>query len=147
MKKNKQVVPKEHHLHEECGVFGVFSEECTDVASLAYYGLFALQHRGQESAGIVVNDDGVFTAYCDEGLVNDVFPKERLQKLGTGNIVVGHVRYATTGSDRKRNAQPIVINHHKGRMALAHNGNLTNSYELRNELEQSGSIFHTTTDS
>ena len=147
MKKNKQVVPKEHHLHEECGVFGVFSEECADVASLAYYGLFALQHRGQESAGIVVNDDGVFTAYCDEGLVNDVFPKERLQKLGTGNIVVGHVRYATTGSDRKRNAQPIVINHHKGRMALAHNGNLTNSYELRNELEQSGSIFHTTTDS
>ena len=147
MKKNKQVVPKEHHLHEECGVFGVFSEGCTDVASLAYYGLFALQHRGQESAGIVINDDGVFTAYCDEGLVNDVFPKERLQKLGTGNIVVGHVRYATTGSDRKRNAQPIVINHHKGRMALAHNGNLTNSYELRNELEQSGSIFHTTTDS
>ena len=147
MKKNKQVVPKEHHLHEECGVFGVFSEECADVASLAYYGLFALQHRGQESAGIVVNDDGVFTAYCDEGLVNDVFPKERLQKLGTGNIVVGHVRYATTGSDRKRNAQPIVINHHKGRMALAHNGNLTNSMELRSALESTGSIFHTTTDS
>lgn len=147
MEKNKQVVPKEHHIHEECGVFGVFSPECADVASLAYYGLFALQHRGQESAGIVVNDDGVFTAYCDEGLVNDVFPKERIQKLGYGNIVVGHVRYATTGSDRKRNAQPIVINHHKGRMALAHNGNLTNSYELRNELEQNGSIFHTTTDS
>lgn len=147
MKTNKQVVPRERHIHEACGVFGVFSKASADVASLAYYGLFALQHRGQESAGIVVNDDGVFTAYCDEGLVNDVFPKERLQKLGRGNIVVGHVRYATTGSDRKRNAQPIVINHHKGRMALAHNGNLTNSYELRNELEQSGSIFHTTTDS
>ncbi len=147
MKNNKYIVPKEHHIHEECGVFGVFSETCADVASLAYYGLYALQHRGQESAGIVVNDDGVFTAYCDEGLVNDIFSMERLQTLGTGNIVVGHVRYATTGFDRKRNAQPIVINHHKGRMALAHNGNLTNSYELRTALEQGGSIFHTTTDS
>lgn len=144
---NKQGVPKEHHIHEECGVFGVFSPNCCDVASLAYFGLYALQHRGQESAGIVVNDDGVFTAYCDEGLVNEVFPAQRLKTLGQGNIVVGHVRYATTGTDRKRNAQPIVINHHKGRMALAHNGNLTNSYELRNELEQGGSIFHTTTDS
>ncbi len=138
---------KEHHIHEECGVFGVFSPETADVASLAYYGLFALQHRGQESAGIVVNDDGVFNCYRDEGLVNDVFPAANLKSLGTGNIVVGHVRYATTGSDRKRNAQPIIINHHKGRMALAHNGNLTNSYELRNELEMRGSIFHTTTDS
>ena len=92
----KQVVPKEHHIREECGVFGVFSREPADVASLAYYGLFALQHRGQESAGIAVNDDGVFTTYRDEGLVNEVFPKERLQQLGTGNIVVGHVRYART---------------------------------------------------
>ena len=139
MEQIKQPVPKEHHIREECGVFGVFSRATSDVASLAYYGLFALQHRGQESAGIAVNDDGVFTAYCDEGLVNEVFPKERIKQLGTGNIVVGHVRYATTGSDRKRNAQPIIINHHKGRMALAHNGNLTNSYELRNRLEQSGS--------
>ncbi len=78
----KQVVPKEHHIREECGVFGVFSKEPADVASLAYYGLFALQHRGQESAGIAVNDDGVFTTYRDEGLVNEVFPKERLQRLG-----------------------------------------------------------------
>ena len=147
MRSNKSCAAEERHLHEECGVFGVFSETTADVASLAYYGLFALQHRGQESAGIVVNDDGVFAACCDEGLVNEVFPKEQLQKLGQGNIVVGHVRYATTGSDRKRNAQPIVINHHKGRMALAHNGNLTNSYELRKELEKLGSIFHTTTDS
>ena len=147
MEQIKQPVPKEHHIREECGVFGVFSRATSDVASLAYYGLFALQHRGQESAGIAVNDDGVFTAYCDEGLVNEVFPKERIKQLGTGNIVVGHVRYATTGSDSKRNAQPIIINHHKGRMALAHNGNLTNSYELRNRLEQNGSIFHTTTDS
>ena len=138
---------EEHHIHEECGVFGVFSTSTTDVGNLAYYGLFALQHRGQESAGIVVNDDGVFTAYRDEGLVNDVFTPDRLQALGQGNIVVGHVRYATTGSDNKRNVQPIVINHHKGRMALAHNGNLANSMELRDALEQAGSIFHTTTDS
>ena len=138
---------EEHHIHEECGVFGVFSTSTTDVGNLAYYGLFALQHRGQESAGIVVNDDGVFTAYRDVGLVNDVFTPDRLQALGQGNIVVGHVRYATTGSDNKRNVQPIVIYHHKGRMALAHNGNLANSMELRDALEQAGSIFHTTTDS
>ena len=134
-------------IHEECGVFGVYSSHRTDVASLAYYGLYALQHRGQESAGIVVNDDGVFTSYRDVGLVNEVFDAERLASLGPGKIVVGHVRYATTGSDHKRNVQPLVINHHKGRMALAHNGNLTNSFELRNMLEQRGSIFHTTTDS
>ena len=137
----------EHHVHEECGVFGVFSNERRDMASLAYYGLFALQHRGQESAGIVVNDDGVFSSYRDVGLVNDVFTPERLENLGDGNIVVGHVRYATTGSDNKRNVQPIVINHHKGRLALAHNGNLSNSTELREALERNGSIFHTTTDS
>lgn len=137
----------EHHVHEECGVFGVFSNERRDMASLAYYGLFALQHRGQESAGIVVNDDGVFSSYRDVGLVNDVFTPERLENFGDGNIVVGHVRYATTGSDNKRNVQPIVINHHKGRLALAHNGNLSNSMELREALERNGSIFHTTTDS
>ena len=140
-------VIRERHIHEECGVFGVFARETTDVASLAYYALYALQHRGQESAGIAVNDDGVFTAYRDVGLVSEVFPKERLQALGTGSIDVGHVRYGTTGSDNKRNVQPILVNHFKGRMALAHNGNLTNSQELRQKLESSGSIFHTTTDS
>ena len=138
-------VIRERHIHEECGVFGVFARETTDVASLAYYALYALQHRGQESAGIAVNDDGVFTAYRDVGLVSEVFPKERLQTLGTGSIAVGHVRYGTTGSDNKRNVQPILVNHFKGRMALAHNGNLTNSQELRQKLESSGSIFHTTT--
>ncbi len=121
--------------------------QTTDVASLAYYALYALQHRGQESAGIAVNDDGVFTAYRDVGLVSEVFPRQRLQALGTGTIAVGHVRYGTTGSDNKRNVQPILVNHFKGRMALAHNGNLTNSQELRQKLESSGSIFHTTTDS
>ena len=140
-------VIRERHIHEECGVFGVFARETMDVASLAYYALYALQHRGQESAGIAVNDDGVFTAYRDVGLVSEVFPKERLQALGTGSIAVGHVRYGTTGSDNKRNVQPILVNHFKGRMALAHNGNLTNSQELRRELESRGSIFQTTTDS
>ena len=135
------------HIQEECGVFGVYAPETTDVAPLAYYALYALQHRGQESAGIAVNDDGVFTAYRDVGLVNEVFPAERLRSLGTGTIAVGHVRYGTTGSDNKRNVQPILVNHYKGRMALAHNGNLTNSHALRQELESQGSIFQTTTDS
>ncbi len=134
------------HLHEECGVFGVFSRETADVASLAYYALYALQHRGQESAGIVVNDDGLFRVHRDVGLVSEVFPPAQLAALGTGNIAVGHVRYGTTGSDNKRNVQPIVVNHHKGRMALAHNGNLTNSFPLREELESRGSIFQTTSD-
>lgn len=100
-----------------------------------------------EAPASPVNDDGVFTAYRDVGLVSEVFPKERLQALGTGSIAVGHVRYGTTGSDNKRNVQPILVNHFKGRMALAHNGNLTNSQELRRELESRGSIFQTTTDS
>ncbi|MBQ7566771.1 MAG: amidophosphoribosyltransferase [Oscillospiraceae bacterium] len=133
-------------LREECGIFGVYSPEQTDVAQCAYYGLFALQHRGQESCGIVVNDDGLFRSYKELGLVNDVFNSDRLRELGRGNMAVGHVRYGTTGATERHNAQPIVINHIKGRMALAHNGNLVNSYELRSELELKGSIFHTTSD-
>ena len=133
-------------LHEECGVFGVYSADTYDVAHMTYYGLFSLQHRGQESCGIVVNDDGVFSTYKDVGLVNDVFTSERLASLGTGNIALGHVRYGTTGGNDRRNAQPIVVNHIKGSMALAHNGNLTNSYELRSALEMEGSIFHTSSD-
>ena len=113
-------------LREECGVFGVFSPETADVAHTTYYGLFALQHRGQESCGIVVNDDGVFASYKDTGLVNDVFTPEIIDRLGEGNISVGHVRYGTTGTNDRNNAQPIVVNHIKGRMALAHNGNLVN---------------------
>lgn len=134
-------------LNEECGLFGLFAPERGALAPLVYYGLYALQHRGQESAGIALNDDGVFRVWRDTGLVNEVFTDERLAALGKGNIAVGHVRYATTGSDSKQNAQPLLINHHKGRMALAHNGNLTNSLELRTALEARGSIFHTTTDS
>lgn len=134
-------------IHEECGVFGIYNKNEIDVAASAYYALFALQHRGQESCGIVVNDDGVFNSYKDIGLVNDVFTKEVLKSLGTGGIAVGHVRYATTGNLSRINAQPLVVNHIKGSMALCHNGNLTNANELRKELELSGSIFHTTNDS
>ncbi len=133
-------------LKEECGVFGIYSETTCDLASDVYCGLFALQHRGQESCGMVINDDGLFNAYKDTGLVNEVFTPERLNCLGNGNIAVGHVRYGTTGGNARENVQPIVVNHIKGRMALAHNGNLVNSYELRSELELQGSIFHTTSD-
>lgn len=133
-------------INEECGVFGIFSDKKTDVAHLTYYGLFALQHRGQESAGIVVNDDGVFRVHKDDGLVNDVFTPRVMETLGEGNMAVGHVRYGTTGSKGVANAQPIVVRHIKGSMALAHNGNLVNSYELRTQLEEQGSIFHTTSD-
>ncbi|MDO5327896.1 MAG: amidophosphoribosyltransferase, partial [Clostridia bacterium] len=133
-------------LHEECGVFGVLAPERCDVASTAYYALFALQHRGQESCGIVVNDDGIFTSHKDTGLVNDVFTPDKMAKLGLGDMAVGHVRYGTTGNTNRANAQPIVVNHVKGPMALCHNGNLVNSFELREELELNGSIFHTTSD-
>ena len=133
-------------LREECGVFGVFSPQTSDVASTAYYGLFALQHRGQESCGIVVNDDGIFQSYKDTGLVNDVFTPQILAKLGEGNMALGHVRYGTTGGNDRSNAQPIVVNHIKGRMALAHNGNIVNCEQLRRELELEGSIFSTTSD-
>lgn len=134
------------HLREECGVFGIYCNNTCDVAKYTYYGLFALQHRGQESCGIAVNDDGLFKTYRDMGIVNDVFTPECLKGLGCGNMAVGHVRYATTGATDRNNAQPIVVNHIKGRMALAHNGNIVNSFELRSELELKGSIFHTTSD-
>ena len=132
---------------EECGVLGLWAPEKRDLAALAYYGLYALQHRGQESAGIALNDDGVFRSRRDAGLVGEVFDRGQLAALGQGNIAVGHVRYATTGSDSRLNAQPLLINHRKGAMALAHNGNLSNSAELREMLENRGSIFHTSTDS
>ena len=134
------------NLHEECGVFGLLAKERCDVASTTYYGLFALQHRGQESCGIVVNDDGLFASHRDNGLVNDVFTPDEMAKLGLGDMAVGHVRYGTTGSSNRANAQPIVVNHVKGPMALCHNGNLINSFELRERLELEGSIFHTTSD-
>ena len=133
-------------LHEECGVFGIFSPKSSNVASLAYYGLYALQHRGQESCGIVVNDDGVFASHKDLGLVSEVFPSGAAAVLPNGTMAVGHVRYGTTGNNSRRNCQPIEVNHQKGKLALAHNGNLSNASVLRNELELSGAIFHTTSD-
>lgn len=136
----------ESEIHEECGVFGVMSPECTDVANVSYYGLYALQHRGQESCGIVVNDDGVFVSHKDLGLVNEVFTDETLSRLPQGTMAVGHVRYGTTGKTTRANCQPIEVNHQKGHMALAHNGNLSNAAALRNALELSGAIFHTTSD-
>ena len=133
-------------LREECGIFGVFGSHTQNVASTTYYGLFALQHRGQESCGIVVNDDGVFESYKDSGIVNDVFTPSILENLGEGNMALGHVRYGTSGKNDRLNSQPIVVNHHKGRLAIAHNGSLVNAYELRKELEEEGFIFHTTGD-
>lgn len=133
-------------IHEECGVFGVLSTKKENVASYAYYGLYALQHRGQESCGIVVNDDGVFSSYKDLGLVSEVFSKENMAQFPQGTMAVGHVRYGTTGGNIRNNCQPIEVNHQKGKMALAHNGNLSNALELRDKLELSGAIFHTTSD-
>ena len=135
-----------NQLHEECGVFGIYASSRCPLANMVYYGLYALQHRGQESCGIVVNDDGVFTSKKDLGLVNEVFTRDDLQRFPDGRIAVGHVRYGTTGATNRANCQPIEVNHQKGRMALAHNGNLANAYTLRRELELKGSIFHTTSD-
>ncbi|MBQ4256402.1 MAG: class II glutamine amidotransferase, partial [Oscillospiraceae bacterium] len=133
-------------IHEECGVFGIYSDVPCELAHDVYYGLYSLQHRGQEGCGIAVCDDGVITAYKDTGLVGDVFTPQVLSSLPRGNIAVGHVRYSTTGGNERKNVQPIVVNHRKGRMAIAHNGNLSNADTLRDELELSGAIFHTTSD-
>ena len=133
-------------VHEECGVFGAIAKSNIDIGNVVYYGLYALQHRGQESCGIVVNDDGVFTSHKDLGLVSEVFQKEVLASLPEGRIAVGHVRYGTTGGNNRNNCQPIEVNHQKGHMAIAHNGNLSNAAELRDELELTGAIFHTTSD-
>ncbi len=127
-------------------VFGIVSKEKTSVASSVYYGLFALQHRGQESAGIVVNDDGVFSTHKDSGIVNDIFTQKILCALGEGNMAIGHVRYGTLSTKERVNAEPIVVNHIKGRMAIATSGSLVNAAAIKRELELSGNIFHTMSD-
>ena len=136
-------------LHEECGVFGMYDLDGGDVASSIYYGLFALQHRGQESCGIAVSDTegpkGKVLSQKGMGLVNEVFHAEGLEKL-KGNIGVGHVRYSTTGASNSQNVQPLVLNYVKGTLMLAHNGNLVNANKLREEMEYTGAIFHTTID-
>ena len=133
-------------IHEECGVFGVMANKPTDAAHLCYYGLYALQHRGQESCGIVVNDDGVFVSHKDVSLVGDVFSESVLSTYPKATMAVAHTRYGTTGGTNRSNCQPIEVNHQKGRMAIAHNGNLSNAAKLRTELELTGAIFHTTSD-
>ena len=136
-------------LGEECGVFGAYDMDGGDVAPSVYYGLFALQHRGQESCGIAVTDTyGKRKVHFRKGLglVNEVFDEEELGKL-KGNLGVGHVRYSTAGGTRAENAQPLVLNYVKGTLVIAHNGNLTNAIELRHELEYTGAIFQTTIDS
>ena len=133
-------------LHDECGVFGIYTPSEQPLSTYVFAGLTALQHRGQESCGMVINKDGLFSVRKGIGLVNDVFSPEALDQLGSGSIAIGHARYGTTGGNELDNVQPIVVNHMKGHTALAHNGNLTNALEIRSELEQSGSIFHTTSD-
>jgi amidophosphoribosyltransferase len=136
-------------LHEECGVFGVYDLDGNDIVSTIYYGLFALQHRGQESCGIAVSDTdgpkGAVKAWKGMGLVSEVFTPEHLDTL-KGNIGIGHVRYSTAGGSNINNTQPLVLNYIKGTLALAHNGNLVNTPELRKELEYTGAIFQTTID-
>ena len=140
----------EDEMHEECGVFGIYDFDGNDVANTVYYGLFALQHRGQESCGIAVSDTagpkGKVSSLKGMGLVNEVYTTDSLSKL-KGNIGVGHVRYSTAGASTIENAQPLVLNYVKGTLGLAHNGNLVNAPELRRELELTGAIFQTTIDS
>lgn len=128
------------------GVFGIIGNEKTNVASSVYYGLYALQHRGQESCGISVNDDGVFHTHKDSGLVNDVFTSSVLNSLGQGTMAIGHVRYGTLGTKARVNAEPLVVNHTKGHLAIATNGRLVNGSVLKQELELKGMIFHTSSD-
>lgn len=133
-------------LHEECGVFGAYNLKGEDIANWVYYGLFSLQHRGQESCGIAVSENRDIRYYKDMGLVSEVFTPENLDKLH-GDIAVGHVRYSTVGSSVRANAQPLVTKYIKGTLAIVHNGNLVNAVDLREELEKNGAIFQTTIDS
>jgi len=133
-------------MEEECGVFGIYApNRAKDVGNLSYLGLNALQHRGQESAGICVKENGTFRNKKGMGLIGDVFSRSALKKLN-GKMAIGHVRYSTTGSSRLSNAQPLSVKSSKGELAISHNGNLVNNKEIRANLEQQGSIFHSTSD-
>ena len=132
------------HFHDECGLFGVFGS--SEAANLTYLGLHALQHRGQESAGIAVADDGALSLHRELGLVRDVFTEPILRRL-KGDRAIGHVRYSTAGGNSLKNAQPIAVDYELGSLAVAHNGNLTNYEELRERLEGDGSIFQSSSDS
>ena len=137
---------REYKPHEECGVFGMYGDGQVPPAFAAYNALLALQHRGQESCGIAVNDRGVISYHKDMGLVSEVFHPATLQNL-TGQMCVSHVRYSTAGGSVRENAQPLVMRYVKGTLAIAHNGNLTNAYDLKRELEHRGAMFQTTIDS
>ena len=134
------------NLHEECGVFGIFDRDGLEIAPRVYYGLFSLQHRGQESCGIAINDDGSINCVKAMGLVSEVFTSGKLESL-KDNIAIGHVRYSTTGASTAENAQPLVTSYIKGTLSIAHNGNLTNCISLKEELENEGAIFRTSVDS
>ncbi len=138
---------EEDELHEECGVFGVYSQENRDVAYTVYYGLYALQHRGQESAGIAVAYADRIIYHKGMGLVSDVFAYGNLDRLPEGDIAIGHVRYSTTGASQLLNAQPVVFTGKCGKMALAHNGNLTNTKQLREKAIAENAVFQTSVDS
>ncbi|HZK01639.1 MAG TPA: amidophosphoribosyltransferase [Anaerovoracaceae bacterium] len=134
-------------LHEECGVFGIRSNrDDIDIVNSVYRGLYALQHRGQESCGIAINDDGLISGYKGVGLVSEVFTRDSVEKMTRGNMAIGHCRYSVTDGLSQINAQPLVIRHIKGTMAIAYNGNITNAAQLKEELELTGAIFHTTSD-
>ncbi|MBI1841850.1 MAG: class II glutamine amidotransferase [Verrucomicrobia bacterium] len=135
---------QQHHPKHYCGVFGIHGH--SNAAELTYYGLYALQHRGQESAGIVATDGREFRIHKGMGLVSQIFNGDVLHHL-TGTTAIGHTRYSTTGSSHLRNAQPLTVDCARGQIAIAHNGNLTNAAALREELEMQGSIFQTTVDS
>jgi amidophosphoribosyltransferase len=134
----------EDKFQDECGVFGIFGHP--EAANLTYLGLYALQHRGQESCGIVASDGRRLSAYKKMGLVADVFKKQEIFKDLQGSNAIGHVRYSTAGGSDFKNIQPIMVDYHRGSIAVAHNGNLVNAQECRNRLEQEGSIFSTTAD-
>ncbi|MFP4698392.1 MAG: amidophosphoribosyltransferase [Eubacteriales bacterium] len=137
---------KEDKMEEECGVFGIYNKNDYDSSRMTYYGLFALQHRGQESAGIAVNNNGTILYRKEMGMVTEAFDQVVLDYL-QGHSAIGHVRYSTTGCSLRENAQPLVLKYTKGHMAVAHNGNLVNANEIRESLEKQGTIFQTTTDS
>lgn len=134
-------------VKEECGVFGIYAKEAKeDLIGQVCVGLSALQHRGEESCGVAINEDGIIHFHKDVGLVSEVFTKEIQRDMPQGKMAIGHVRYSTTGTSKKENAQPMVVRHKKGNLAIVHNGNLTNAVELKRELEEQGAIFTTTSD-
>src|SRR5882672_10637908 len=139
-----ELLDDDDHFHDECGLFGVYGS--SEAANLTYLGLHALQHRGQESAGIAVADNGSLSLHRELGLVRDVFSEQILRRL-VGDRAIGHVRYSTAGGNALKNAQPIAVDYQLGSLAVAHNGNLTNYEELRDRLESEGSIFQSTSDS